>query len=1492
MVMLRRHDQTNVYIVDGIDPQRARFAVVVDPSKATREVWSFADTWVEYARYVFFPSDQADLFLQNGALTWRRLSRNPSIRIAWMSDPDLIDFRMILQSESPDLISLFGASIGNYAFILPANTEIKIHERGFRFDTSQLSANPVLRRGISDVPISGSTCSLDIVDTSGGAVSRFSFPLALVGRTATSLLPVPTDFDRLDIGIRFFSTRRDQETGRDFVVSPRFAVVQSYEVHQSVAATGFIDVWHREPASKGEEESSYIEFDDDCMPLGSHFRTAAGCEVVLSPIPFRGELPRLVFTRLRTDPPPVPLDGDHFYLAPKGNFRISAVRHLDGTQTFGSHHRLVCGKSGIEEVSFSIGDTIRFVPYREAFYASDNDLPSAPKLTDAGLTSWVRVIPADSTHLPSYRAQPDDAPLYSPDPIDVTAPRPQHMRGAGLSIFEFQEIPLVVMTDDPRFSIPVAPGDGYRPKVDSGSTPILDYVSLEAQYLEPERRRILLGNGGVYLANRQRAAGRLQDAVTPQGLLVKVDVDNSFRYDVLRLAKSQPQAKNDVGDPVEFQNVWASQFFTLGLQRNQLFAVISSVPAGVNFTRNELNILGWIFTLTLDPTLPDSERPLIILKYFDGKSVAELSEDRGSWAAGLFQDKDQQTLRMFIEGVRRKSQADAKHYAGILEKIESPNWSGVLAINIALNCKTLPDALKGIAIGIQRSEFRANHIGINASRYEPTGNGFSVEIKKSSIFGLIDYSPPTPQPAGGGGGAFEFTLTQLKVLFEQSAIRSFSARVRFGMKEPFKQRSSGADAVDINGTYQQKDGVDTYSFVYKAPQDPTEQDYIKLVNSDATPSNPLKAFIDRIKVRSIELVTQADSGSTFPKRVLARFSVNGTVDLGTLFQNYLCLNDVGFRDMFADFDFKITDQGYPIDFKRPTFQAGLLSFDLSKAQASSRSLLSYLPVTLNRFYFSASNSNPISLLDLGFLPLTPKVAGTNDVNAFDYALSFTLDLGCLGALAQPLKDFKAEILLGWFARGREAEASKVLGIRLPEGKLHVGIEGVLELVIKRFYLEICPPSSGRDAYYAIALHDCRIKVLGCGLPPSNESLDVFLFPNPASPLASRVGWFGGLEFGNATPKEFLGLGQRIAITPPTSAPVTCDVVINTLRGWARDLGRDPNEDGFRKISYAKDNQWTAAIDLNLFAGVRLKAVFNDPYLYALNIAVTPPGFSIDVVYRKISDDLGVYSTELRLPDALRHIEMGAASLTLPIIGLDIYTNGDFRVDLGFPWNVNFERCFGLQILPFIGKGGIYVGRLNGQTSTLLPVPGLKTVAVVGFGLSVGLGKEFEKGIFRFGISISLYGILEGALGYKEGNVKLLEPDAYCVLGRVGIIAQLFGTVDFGVCKVSVTIIIEVGLPFRIRNLGNGYEFSVPGIEANVSVSVEVVIGRAKVFGKKIEIVITMSFEMHLRLRFPIGEQAEANALRGGHTPVLLRNQATELRWDPSNFANLYEVLHA
>ncbi|NER39488.1 MAG: Ig-like domain-containing protein [Oscillatoria sp. SIO1A7] len=254
--------------------------------------------------------------------------------------------------------------------------------------------------------------------------------------------------------------------------------------------------------------------------------------------------------------------------------------------------------------------------------------------------------------------------------------------------------------------------------------------------------------------------------------------------------------------------------------------------------------------------------------------------------------------------------------------------------------------------------------------------------------------------------------------------------------------------------------------------------------------------------------------------------------------------------------------------------------------------------------------------------------------------------------------------------------------------------------------------------------------------------------------------------------------------------------------------------------------------------ITLQIIFNDPNLYALRIALAGDaakvlkGLDFQILYKKISDSIGLYKAEIALPDKMRHINMGEFNITLPVIGIEYYTNGDFQVDFGFPWKQDFSRSLSFQVIvwvivpiPVMGSLGVYFGKLSSATTKRVPQADNGTfnpVLVFGFGIQFGLGYSFSLGILKAGFSLTAVAILEGVvakfnpyqLPASGGQSNKVESSYYFWLhGTVGIIGKLFGTIDFAIVKASVDIDIRLLASFTFAS----YE----PIELNLMASVDV-----------------------------------------------------------------------
>lgn len=287
--------------------------------------------------------------------------------------------------------------------------------------------------------------------------------------------------------------------------------------------------------------------------------------------------------------------------------------------------------------------------------------------------------------------------------------------------------------------------------------------------------------------------------------------------------------------------------------------------------------------------------------------------------------------------------------------------------------------------------------------------------------------------------------------------------------------------------------------------------------------------------------------------------------------------------------------------------------------------------------------------------------------------------------------------------------------------------------------------------------------------------------------------------------------------------------------------------------------------------LQLSALFNDPDIYGLRIELRgdkiPPlkGLQFEILYTKINDSIGKYHTELVLPDVMRYIEMGAVSLVLPVVVVDIYTNGDFFVDFGFPYNFDFRRSFSITVIvlgvPVLGSGGFYFGKLSGPTAPPRVPKSSKgefnPVMVFGLGLQIGVGKYFQKGPLSARFSLTVVGMIEGIVAtfnphnaLPEGGKNLDKSNYVYLYGALGIIGILEGAVDFKVIKARVLIRLQV----IAQAVYESYRAMPLSLSASVEVEVTVKVDLG-LFSVKIE----FSFKAHISATFVVGQDRLAEA---------------------------------
>lgn len=291
--------------------------------------------------------------------------------------------------------------------------------------------------------------------------------------------------------------------------------------------------------------------------------------------------------------------------------------------------------------------------------------------------------------------------------------------------------------------------------------------------------------------------------------------------------------------------------------------------------------------------------------------------------------------------------------------------------------------------------------------------------------------------------------------------------------------------------------------------------------------------------------------------------------------------------------------------------------------------------------------------------------------------------------------------------------------------------------------------------------------------------------------------------------QYLGLGQHLALSPvPTSVTNSITQLTSALVPVT-----DPSINPLAQISsglqFNSASNWLIGAQFTIMETFRVSAVFNDPQFYGVLIDVNGPkadifqGLRFEALYRKVNSTISVYEATVTLPLSMRSLFFGEVTVTLPSISVSVYTNANFRVNLGYPPNIyDFSTAFNVQIFPFIGKGGIYFAALTGATSNRVPSisnGSFNPVIEFGLALSLGVGSSLTKGPFKGELSLTLNGILAGVLAWFNPNNTMSGGTMYYWLqGSVALVGTATGSVDFKVVKLDASAVASLSTTLTIE----------------------------------------------------------------------------------------------
>lgn len=1134
------------------------------------------------------------------------------------------------------------------------------------------------------------------------------------------------------------------------------------------------------------------------------------------------------------------------------------------------------GSAGTEFFQFRHDDGydgLEFVPGQPAFVQfAVGDEP--PKLTDGLNTAWIApcrtgASAAWSTEPYSFVAQPQNEPLYSRRIL----PSAHVAKSASAeSVVYFDPAPMAV---PPGVCMPFLPFGGLP----QGS--LESAVRLDLEALASVRSRLAAEGKHAARSALTRATADTRTCITtPQGLLVEIDADNEWHR--IKLGEGSgwemtiDRPKVD-GAPVER---WALQE---ALTRSEVFVVVSRKTQGsipdpndpvLDAIKLKVDINGWALRVALvstttagghtndePPPLDSGHAPVLVLKLSKGPLDAMLG-NVGRWALARVLNQSPElasrgamkalgNLKTLADGFSPLVSASApakereiakelkKHYENLYRKITDDNWTGVLVLNAHVPFDDVPPQMLVVTEGAEGAdgqklkEFAMPALGLDLSRVvSESGN---LRLDRTSAFGAIHFHSPVSLPVDGENAeGFAFKLRQLNAIFDNSELRSFLASMQLRMGEFFgaETQRDKTRLVDIISRYEGQ----------AAPR--AEPAYTFRALGEYAMQFTGNAFLRELAVNRVDLTSRRVDEKT----VESRFGIWGGIEFGTKFTEVTAIRKIGYENAALVMRGTKTSSGdtrsFDVDF-------GNVRVDFKKGGDGS-GLLANFPLQLSGMRW-ASMKKPQSLAGIGFTSLKLPGLGGIDAPTFDFGLELDLNLGSMGKLFEAVDFLKARILVGWHKSSGEDKRFSI-GFRFEggNGPLDIGINGVMRLTAEDVNLQSYPQGIG------IGLLRPQLEVMGYKVPTEKKDTLVALLlrddkdPNDPSKNRSNVAWAWARGQTTVGPLEldYFAIGQRIELVPK-GAWDTAD--LKKIVGDSKNHLQPQDSGGQAKLPdigrlYSPDAEW-GVVASGAISAFKFRFVFLDGLnRYGLGLDI-PNITDIDVIYRKLSDGVGVFSAQI-VP-GFRTLEMGAATVTLPIVGFDALTNGNWSINIGYAGN-DFSRGTTVQLLPFLGSGGIRFGKLDWRSSYVLNSISeqlrrkldLDPVIEMSFAARVGIGKEFREGVFAAGLTLSVYGIFEGALGRPQDPAfPVRAPKRYVKLaGTAGLLLEIFGAVNFAIVSAAVSIRVWVEVALTLES----WTPVVVHAEAGVSVFVRFVVARFRIFGKRIEIAINFRFATRVR----------------------------------------------
>ncbi|NEO71054.1 hypothetical protein, partial [Moorena sp. SIO3H5] len=814
------------------------------------------------------------------------------------------------------------------------------------------------------------------------------------------------------------------------------------------------------------------DFQGNDVTLTSYYRTVFGAKVVLIPgtaanATYNARLVLSLSDRISTTV-------ENFHLSPEGDFLLALPSTTDA-----HNHYLRCGLSGTEffkitpQTATQKGDILRFIsrqpayipgfPFPTASPVGPPTDPTASPFNTQYRTSWATLV--DNSGKPiTYVSQPKGAAFFGQDSL---------IEPTYTDLFGHTTPGFHVNANDTNF-FPMFPYGGLRGN--QNSMPVEVTQSLEKTVISPQRRVII---SRLSTANAARlldgtVTGKQTYDTTPSGLIAKTTQDNgAVKWDEVQLGWNED---NGIRYTMAFEN--PPDPLISALQSSDVFLVVAN-NSNIGDFQNRVSIGNWEMQANIGRNQKYGDyRNVMIVKGRKGKlydpqdranslvanpkkwtqsqdfAVPTTTNSQGEEVTG---DDAQlvilsQWLQTYFENAQQ--QAGNAYFDKFNSIAQLESWTGILFLRVDIN--QLPDNLTGILAGVTApTAFNAHHLAIDISPVRKGENGHPTLNNPSSIFGLIYYldpdfsdTPPVKSIAPTNSDRYNFRLLSLKVLFENTAIKSFESYAQLTLNQLFGAtvtKMGNPDNIYKNvllaGSLQINNGKAVYS--------------LSSQNDDAFYFD--NNIINKVEITDVLLSTRSGDDSA---DMVSWFAMTGFIDFCELkntqgttpepFDIFSFGNKQGqdnlkqglsFSNLGVQMSFPATD---PTN-STLTFDPSEITFDLSLSTPRKNSLYLNLVLDLDSLVLGTKDKGP---KDSGYLDVIPDLR-LGGVSGGDwYGLRFKLNMGTPGELAGKV-NLDSYLLLSWSPDSNSKSGYKAgVGIELPGtggGAKLISLQNVMKL---------------------------------------------------------------------------------------------------------------------------------------------------------------------------------------------------------------------------------------------------------------------------------------------------------------------------------------------------------------------------------------------------------------------------------------------------------------